>query len=199
MGWVGVQWGGVGACMCPVPSRPTTPLLPATRCLQLAATCCTAACYLLPATYCLLLAAGCCKPPAASCCFLLLLLMPAAAACAAACRRRRRRRPALFIYRSDFGIPISVRALRWPCDEARASRPPQTFAGRISMSATSPVLQDEMLESTSKARSVEFSPGPKSAGDYTPLLWSHHRGTNRRGRSPQMPKPSDNRPDLVGS
>ena len=172
MGWVGVQWGGVGACICPVPSRPTTPLLPAT--------CCTAACYPLPATYCLLLAAGCCKPPAASCCFLLLLLMPAAAACAAACRRRR---PALPSSLSDFGIPISVRALRWPCDEARASRPPQTFAGRVSISAMSPVLQDEMLEATSEARSVELSPSPKSAGDCTPLLWSHHHGTNRRGRS----------------
>ena len=92
---------------CSVPSRPANHcysllatgcllLWPATSCLLLAATCCTAACYPLPATYCLLLAAGCCKPPAASCCFLLLLLMPAAAACAAACRRRRRRRrPAL--------------------------------------------------------------------------------------------------------
>ena len=108
MGWVGVQWGGVGACMCPVPSRPTTPLLPAT--------CCTAACYLLPATYCLLLAAGCCKPPAASCCFLLLLLMPAAAACAAACRRRRRRRPALpffpFRLRNPNFCPRAAVALR---------------------------------------------------------------------------------------
>ena len=109
MGWVGVQWGGVGACMCPVPSRPTTPLLPAT--------CCTAACYPLPATYCLLLAAGCCKPPAASCCFLLLLLMPAAAACAAACRRRRRRRrPALpffpFRLRNPNFCPRAAVALR---------------------------------------------------------------------------------------
>ena len=161
MGWVGVQWGGVGACMCPVPSRPATPLLPATAycCLLLAACCYLLRCCLLPAA-CYLLAANCCwllQPPAASCCSLLPLLMPAAAACAAACRRRR---PALPSSLSDFGIPISVCARWWPCDQARASRLPQTSAGRTSISTMSSVLQDELLASTSEARSVEFSPSP---------------------------------------
>ena len=147
--------------MCPVPSRPATPLLPATAycCLLLAACCYLLRCCLLPAACCLL-AANCCwllQPPAASCCSLLPLLMPAAAACAAACRRRR---PALPSSLSDFGIPISVCARRWPCDQARASRLPQTSAGRTSISTMSSVLQDELLASTSEARSVEFSPSP---------------------------------------
>ena len=91
MGWVGVQWGGVGACMCPVPSRPTTPLLPATAaCYSLPATrcyllhCCLlpAACYLLPATCCWLLQTTCCllllfaASPDARCCCLRCRLPP---------------------------------------------------------------------------------------------------------------------------
>ena len=185
--------------MCPVPSRPATPLLPATAycCLLLAACCYLLRCCLLPAACCLL-AANCCwllQPPAASCCSLLPLLMPAAAACAAACRRRRPLFPLLFPtsesqFLSARGGGPATRRGQAGCLRPPPGEPPSPRCRRYSKTSCWHQRRRQDQSSSPQARIGERL----HATAVEPLSW--HKQTRTRL---QMPKPGDNRPDLVGS
>ena len=192
MGWVGVQRGGVGACMCPVPSRPTTPLLPATAaCYSLPATrcyllhCCLlpAACYLLPATCCWLLQTTCCL-------LLLFAASPDARCCCLCCRLPPPPSPtrsSLFPFRlrNPNFCPRAAVALRRgegkpaPSDLRRENLHLRDVAGTP--------RRDVGINVGGKISRV--LPKPESARDYTPLLWNHYRGSNRRGRGSKCQSP----------
>ena len=162
---------------CPVPPRHTTAasyclLLPATCCLLLPAALLPATSSLLPTGCQLLLAA------AATCCLLLLFAASPDARCCCLCCRLPPppTRSSLFSFR-----------LRNPNFCLRAVVALRPGEGKP---AASDLRQERRAVGINVGGKISrVLPKPESARDYTPLLWSHYRGTNRRGRGSKCQSP----------